>query len=554
MPTAAPLAISPGAGTAAGQSVPVPAAASRLGSSALNAASLRASWQAMLASLSAGSDALVGYEADSSEDRATVAPAVAQESLGDAQTSAAPSLALPKEFESEATSQQAVGAGDHCAPRFAKSLTPTGCTSSSSSLPETGGAHAWGTMKSSKPDPGSRNKMPGAKNVVAAQPLQMIVSPQIMAPAGSVVPPQLEQTAKPMRPTPAGPLPSSQIEATLTGQPGLAAAPSVNETNGAGKETAPAVPEASDDGSGTMARDHIGPAMHLSGFAADALHAQSEAVAPGGELGPWQPASGTEATTGIVRDEASGKADVAAASISAADLVNTAKSSASGERRADRAVRAEKMEASVPAAQSMAAGADVSGAARFFSTGHAPFNVVPVNSSGNSSESAGGLETGSSAREPFAALDAGPGQGTSGWIHAGAHSAEAGFDDPALGWVGVRADLTPGGVQAAVVPGSAEAAQSLGSHMAGLHTYLNEQRTPVETLTLAAPGSRGGDASLPQSMQQGGDQSAGRGGSSGSHSNWQRGSVAGLNSVAADGALPMASLGRSAGTYISVVA
>jgi hypothetical protein len=58
--------------------------------------------------------------------------------------------------------------------------------------------------------------------------------------------------------------------------------------------------------------------------------------------------------------------------------------------------------------------------------------------------------------DPFAALDqehAGP-PGT--WIHAGAHHAEAGYLDPALGWIGVRADAAATGVHAALVPASAE--------------------------------------------------------------------------------------------------
>jgi hypothetical protein len=54
----------------------------------------------------------------------------------------------------------------------------------------------------------------------------------------------------------------------------------------------------------------------------------------------------------------------------------------------------------------------------------------------------------------------------------------------------VRAELAAGSVHAAIVPGSAEAVQALGGHMAALHTYLNEQRTPVETLTLAEPEGR----------------------------------------------------------------
>jgi hypothetical protein len=102
----------------------------------------------------------------------------------------------------------------------------------------------------------------------------------------------------------------------------------------------------------------------------------------------------------------------------------------------------------------------------------------------------------------FAALDAGTAVGTPSWIHAGGRQAEAGFQDPALGWVGVRADLSGGSVHAALVPGSTEAAQALSGHLAGLSAYLQEQQTPVATLTMAAPGTSGMEAGVDQSMQQ----------------------------------------------------
>lgn len=93
---------------------------------------------------------------------------------------------------------------------------------------------------------------------------------------------------------------------------------------------------------------------------------------------------------------------------------------------------------------------------------------------------------GMGARETFAALDAEPGAGAPSWIHAGAQRAEAGFEDPVLGWVGVRADLGAGGVHAAIVPGSAEAAQSLGGHLAGLNAHLAAEQIPVSSLSMAA--------------------------------------------------------------------
>lgn len=109
-------------------------------------------------------------------------------------------------------------------------------------------------------------------------------------------------------------------------------------------------------------------------------------------------------------------------------------------------------------------------------------------------------------REPFAAIDSGTAVGAPGWIHAGGQHAEAGFEDPALGWVGVRADVSGGNIHAAVVPGSAEAAQALSGHLAGLNTYLSEQHTPVATLTVAAPDAGG----IKAGVDQGKNESAGQ--------------------------------------------
>jgi hypothetical protein len=95
--------------------------------------------------------------------------------------------------------------------------------------------------------------------------------------------------------------------------------------------------------------------------------------------------------------------------------------------------------------------------------------------------------SGSGLKETFDALDTEGGAGKPTWIHAGAQRAEAGIQDPELGWVGVRADLGSGGVHASLVPGSADAAQALGGHLAELNSYLTDHHTPVETLTLAAP-------------------------------------------------------------------
>jgi hypothetical protein len=93
--------------------------------------------------------------------------------------------------------------------------------------------------------------------------------------------------------------------------------------------------------------------------------------------------------------------------------------------------------------------------------------------------------------ETFAALDGDAPGANINWTHAGAQRAEAGFEDPALGWVGVRADLGGGSVHASIVPGSAEAAQMLGSHLAGLNDYLAERHPAIGPVTVAGHESSG---------------------------------------------------------------
>jgi len=127
------------------------------------------------------------------------------------------------------------------------------------------------------------------------------------------------------------------------------------------------------------------------------------------------------------------------------------------------------------------------------------------------------LEEGSTAaisapgsRETFEALDSQSAMERPAWIHSGAQRAEVGFEDPSLGWVGVRAESDGGRVHAEVVPGSADAAQALSGHLAGLNAYLAEHHTQVETLTVATPESRPADMAGDRQMQQGAGQHAGQ--------------------------------------------
>jgi hypothetical protein len=113
-------------------------------------------------------------------------------------------------------------------------------------------------------------------------------------------------------------------------------------------------------------------------------------------------------------------------------------------------------------------------------------------------------------RETFATLDSEAGPGRSTWVHASVQHAEAGFQDPTLGWVSVRADVNAGGIHAAVVPGSADAAQALGGQLAGLNSYLTEHHTPVQSVTLAAPESHEAGSVMDQSANQTMHQGAGQ--------------------------------------------
>ena len=155
--------------------------------------------------------------------------------------------------------------------------------------------------------------------------------------------------------------------------------------------------------------------------------------------------------------------------------------------------------------QSGGTGVDAFALARDPAGARGPMNVADGNAGGST-----GAAAEPAVREAFSALDAEAAPGTPSWIHAGSRRAEAGFQDPDLGWVGVRAEMAAGGVHAALVPDSAAAAQALGGHLAGLNAYLSEQHTPVETLTLAAPHGRGAEQAADEGVSHGMHQGSGQ--------------------------------------------
>jgi hypothetical protein len=89
--------------------------------------------------------------------------------------------------------------------------------------------------------------------------------------------------------------------------------------------------------------------------------------------------------------------------------------------------------------------------------------------------------------EPFTAMDAVANDGAARWIMADSHRAEAGFQDPSLGWIGVRAQAGATGIHAAVMPASETAADVLSGHLAGLNAHMANHHEHMNAVTLSTP-------------------------------------------------------------------
>ena len=139
---------------------------------------------------------------------------------------------------------------------------------------------------------------------------------------------------------------------------------------------------------------------------------------------------------------------------------------------------------------------------------HIPENYQPAVVPKANAAGMEGRTPATAAREAFAALDMGTAVSVPRWVRAAGHQAEAGFEDPALGWVGVKADLSGGSVHASLVPATPEAGQVLGAHMMGLSTYLREEHSPVTSLSLANAAGNGAEQETGQAMQQGAGEGA----------------------------------------------
>jgi hypothetical protein len=366
------------------------------------------------------------------------------------------------------------------------------------------------------------------------------------------------------------------VSDSLSESPGHSASgsiPSAGKGSGAGNSGGMIVPAGSLDGSDARGEVEIGPAADAARTAQSLEHSRPQERASAGGLNQplVQPGAGSTANDGTMAD-----AGVAAASIRPAanppsiDLANADTPILEGDRHISptAAVRQARGAGSLSAHELSAHAFQMQSASSAGETA-SPVRDVPGAMSplrqdvGSATGSGIGPESGSgtgSAHETFAALDGDLGQGTTGWIHAGTHTAEAGFEDPAFGWVGVRADLGAAGVHAAVVPGSAEAVAALGGHMAGLHAYLAEHRTPVESLTITSPDGRGADSNFSQGMQQGSGHDAGRDDASGPPAHpgqlapFTAGAPSREDSVQGSAMSETGGSARPAGTHISVMA
>jgi hypothetical protein len=89
--------------------------------------------------------------------------------------------------------------------------------------------------------------------------------------------------------------------------------------------------------------------------------------------------------------------------------------------------------------------------------------------------------------ESLRALDSSSFHPPESWSMIGAHRAEAGFHDPSLGWITVRAQAGAGGIHATVIPSSSEAAESLGSHLGALNAFMQAHSSQVDSIRLASP-------------------------------------------------------------------
>jgi hypothetical protein len=115
------------------------------------------------------------------------------------------------------------------------------------------------------------------------------------------------------------------------------------------------------------------------------------------------------------------------------------------------------------------------------------------------------LDAGKTSQDAFAALDTELAPPVLRWVHASPQRAEAGFQDPSLGWISVRAQSDKSGLHASIVPSTPDAAQVLNSHLGALNADLAKVQTNLHALTMSAPELAFGGNDLGGGMQGGRD-------------------------------------------------
>jgi hypothetical protein len=158
--------------------------------------------------------------------------------------------------------------------------------------------------------------------------------------------------------------------------------------------------------------------------------------------------------------------------------------------------------------------------------------------------------------QTFEALDRSSDGSSANWVHTSSLRAEAGFQDPSLGWIAVRADQSGGGVHATVIPATAEAAHSLGSQMAGLSAHLAESHATVASLSLGTSEGRGTGMAAGQKFNQSAGQERQHEGNTAPQLSPKSGSSASAHSLshAASTQAALAVPHNSYGKHISVMA
>jgi hypothetical protein len=370
-------------------------------------------------------------------------------------------------------------------------------------------AHSWHSKPGAAGRPATAKSTPlqaglpplnDGSTAIAAQFFQP-VQPAMMAkaPAGSasqlstVYPPNANAAARPVI------LPSNQgsrVSVPNGAIPGQKTEPSMQDGAGDLLET----PASAADRSPAS---HLVIASHSPETTVDPL-----ALTNAGQASS-QPTVSSKGVSGVIPVEPSTSSAVDNAAVSSLSSVSDAETvkpqiaaaragSGPGSVRVNRSVDSQLNPATVDGMHGQLNGAAAGSAVVRDTASVLPSNPGP----GASAQIASSMST----ADTFSALDGASGSMRPTWIHAGAHQAEAGFEDPALGWVSVRAGVNAGGISAVVVPGSTDATEALGAHMAGLHDYLAEQHSPVETLTLGMAVNSGTDAGLSQGMQNQGQQ------------------------------------------------